>query len=284
MTIVNAADAATNCARSCIASKMPSKGRRSTTCIGAAVTLFDRNNIPKHVVSQAGVDRVNAVAERLRGRLVEAVALQESGSTFRLTNMIRCCNQSFIRRSLHFAEAGALLIDRQYGLAGTVMARCMFETVACYRDFQNTVVTLVGGLRTLDDLKKLHEYVHGFGFATRLEDLISLTGSENVKAKSILTQIDKMKPDQESVRSDYDYLCEYAHPNALGTLVYFGVRDNATDTMSFSALGQAFEDDYKWMFVGARLLEHFESYLNNVEDCLPALSESGRKLSTHLPT
>lgn len=67
------------------------------------VILFDKDKVPKNIISPSGIDRVNMVAVRLRKRLVEKIILQEPDTTFRLSNMVRCCNQAFIQRCLHFA-------------------------------------------------------------------------------------------------------------------------------------------------------------------------------------
>lgn len=240
--------------------------------------LFSPESIPKGTATQREVDRVNAVVTRLREQLVDRIKIQEPDSGFRVSNMVRVYNQSFLRRCLHFAEAGALDFRSGYGLAAITMARCIYETVACYLDFANKLEALLA----TDDLQKIHDFVHNSSFATRAEHLIGIAGTEDVRATSILTQIDRMKKIRDEIRREYDHLCEFTHPNAFGACQYFGNHDAKTDVVTFSSVGHFPDEDCRWVMVATHLLEHFKEVFDRVERALPALSEKGERLKSKL--
>jgi hypothetical protein len=86
-------------------------------------------------------------------------------------------------------------------------------------------------------MEKIFAFVHTRTYATRLQRFIDFTQTPDVQAINVLTQIDAMKAIRAKVREEYDYLCENAHPNALGGVLYFVdlQTERATDTVIFHA-------------------------------------------------
>ena len=175
------------------------------------VDLFDPGSVPSHVVSAAGVRRVNDIIGRLRARRLDLIEVQEPESRLRVSNMVRIYNQAHLRRSLMFIAASHHHVYSGAGLVALTMVRSLFETVANFIDFENKLQVLL----SKGDLQEIHDFVKERTFATRREELIEMTGSREVQATNILTQIDKLKSLRPSARDDYDYLCEYTHPKSL---------------------------------------------------------------------
>ena len=85
-----------------------------------------------------------------------------------------------------------------------------------------------------------------------------------------------MKKIYPDVRSDYDYLCEYTHPNTIGAFIYYGTHDKVKDIVVFSADGPDPFDNLKWVLVSGNLLGYFLSAVERLEKALPAISELGK--------
>jgi hypothetical protein len=205
--------------------------------------LFNPRAMPGGL-SPAHVQHVNDIVRRLRARRVERIEVPEPGSRFQLSNTIRAYNQAHLRRALMFIEAAHHHVSSGSGLVALTAVRCVFETVANFLDFEGELQALLSE----GDLKKIHEFMRNRAHATRLENLKKAVGTPDVQAKSILTQINKMtKERRPKAREEYDYLCEYAHPNAFGGMLYFAHDDRSTDFITFSDRGQTPEDDLNWV-------------------------------------
>jgi hypothetical protein len=245
--------------------------------------LFDGAKIPPEVLSPAGVAHVNKIIEDLRGRLVDSIQLAEPASGFRLSNMVRSYTQAHLRRSLMFIEAAHDEFFAGRGMVALSCVRSIFENVAVYCDFERQLQPLLtaGDIAKFEegDIEEIHEFVRSKAFATRKAHLIQHADTTSVSATNILTLIDKMKPLRESYRDDYDHLCELAHPNALGAVVYFQSLDDRTDTLRYSDRGPAPDEDLKWVLIGAYTLELFDQAIARIEANLPALSARGAELS-----
>ncbi|XKH34260.1 hypothetical protein ACIU1J_11310 [Azospirillum doebereinerae] len=158
------------------------------------------------------------------------------------------------------------------GLVALMNVRAIFETVACFLHFEKKLHDLLKE----DDLQKIHDFVHARTLATRLPHLIEKAGTDQVQAMSVLTQIDQMTKVRPDARKEYDHLCEYTHPNALGGFLYFGKHDVKADVVTFSDAGPEPEDDLKWVLVGGHVLSHFLDALGRIEAELPRLSDLAR--------
>ena len=233
--------------------------------------LFDPERVPPDVVSADGVRQINALIERLRGRLVERIQIAEPGSGFRLSNMIRSYTQAHLRRSLQYIEAAEEELFAGRGLVALSCVRSIFENVAAYCDFEQKLLPLL----QQGDITKIHDFVRARAFATRKPDYVDFTQNPAVQATNILTQIGKMDVLRSSYGRDYEHLCEMAHPNSLGAVIYFQRLGRENDIATFHDEGPAPEDDLKWVLVGAFMLSYFEEAVKRVETALPALSARG---------
>lgn len=132
------------------------------------------------------------------------------------------------------AEGSAILCQQSHWLSAITVARSLLETIAAYNEVVRKLRNLIRG----GDIDDIFEFISAAGFATRLPHLIDVTGEPAVKAPNVLSQIDNLnKTDGNSARNDYDYICEFTHPNSLGTLLFFGRFDKKSGTMHFCSQG-----------------------------------------------
>jgi hypothetical protein len=85
-----------------------------------------------------------------------------------------------------------------------------------------------------------------------------------------------LKEFRASVRDDYDYLSEYAHPNALGTFLFFGSHNSAVDIVKFQADGFEPNDWFKLVGAACSTLAAASKASYEVEQLANRISELGR--------
>jgi hypothetical protein len=224
--------------------------------------LFDRNNPPAEFTGEM-IDEINALVERLRAMKTDAIVLAEPATAFRLSNMVRCYVQAHIRRSLVFLEAGVAEIEAGRHLAAELCTRAVYESIASFRDFADTLAPLLEAA----DFDKIAELVSARSFATRIPSFLK-RGAD--KAVQILDQIDRMKKHFPTFREAYDHLSDIVHPNALGVLVYFAKISEGRVT--FPDVSTSSERARTSLAAAGVLMAFFELSLDDIERGLVQLS------------
>jgi hypothetical protein len=227
--------------------------------------MFDPSN-PPGSSTRAQVQEVNDCINKLIARRVPKIAREEP-SGFRLSNMIRAYTQVQLRRSLVFLEAALDEQKKQRGLVTLSNIRNVYETIAVYYEFERKLMPLLDA----GDLDAVVEFVHRSAFAARKAELVARAGTETVRPTNVVTLVEKMARVHSSYFDDYEHLCEFAHPNALGGVVYFQRFDDP-DAYWFRDDGQAPEEDIVWVLRGAALLTLLEDAIQRVEARLTELS------------
>lgn len=240
--------------------------------------LINPADVPEEICSPDGVAAVNEVIDNLQGRRVVSINMQEPPKGFRVSNMVRAYCQGQLWRCLDLVESAETLRRADHGLGAMIMVRATYETVAAFLHFEAKLDEAMEPVESEADLERVHDFVHGKTFATRLADLLKEVGAdESARATSILTQIDQMKRVYEDARKDYDHLCEFAHPNVFGGFLWFADHNPRDDTVSFSATGPNAGETLFWSIQGAHMLSHFDDAFQRIEAKLPELTELGNK-------
>ncbi len=242
--------------------------------------LIDPNLVPEDVVSPAGVESVNTLIDALRTRQVLIINMQEPPKGFRVSNMVRAYCQSQLWRCLDLVDSAEALRLSENGLGAMIMVRAVYETVAAFLHFEGQLSKVMMPLESQDDLKRIDDFVRGKAFTTRRENLKKIEGGEAAIATSVVTQINKMKNVYPDVRDDYDYLCEFAHPNGFGGFLWYGKLDQNSDSVSFSRAGPDPKETLFWVLEGAHLLDYFVKALDRIDSEMPNLSAFGARLDT----
>jgi hypothetical protein len=134
--------------------------------------------------------------------------------------------------------------------------------------------TLVGELR---DVAPLDDFLVRCLSGNRLE-------SGDPKALNVLTAIQALdkEPGAERYEEFYAVLCEFTHPNALGTFYAYAEFDNATRRISFGHnRGLSKGEDIAFAVVFA--LEVVIAFIARIQDCTPTLVALAKDLSDHDP-
>lgn len=101
-------------------------------------------------------------------------------------------------------------------------------------------------------------------------------GDSGVEAINILTAIDKLNKEYKNIRREYEFICEFAHPNLPGLLGSYGQLNRENNCASFS-----FEAQYKTLpkpaayglYLLSMSLLIFTNYYKKMEDILPKFRE-----------
>jgi hypothetical protein len=232
--------------------------------------LFDVNAVPPEVMRREAVEFVNHIYDNLVAMKVREIIFAEPGSGFRLSNMIRAYTQNHLRRALAFMNASHQLLLADNSLVALSCTRSVFETVANYWDFEKKLHPLLDA----SDLDAIHKFVHTRAFSTRKKKLIKQHDEPLLHAEQILNQIDAMKSEREPIRDDYDHLSEFAHPNAMGSTLYF--QEFVAPEVGAYRDGGIEVDALKWVLIGGFVMGYMHDAILRIEDRLPDLSERGK--------
>jgi hypothetical protein len=229
--------------------------------------MFDRTNVPAEISDEV-LAGLNTLIERFRGMKIDAIQLAgpQSGSWYR--NLIRAYIQGHVRRVLMFVDAGHAELVAGRPLATELCSRAIYESVACFCDFAEQL----GPLLDADDAKSVDEFIRTRTFATRIPSF--LKEDKTVNATNVLTQIDKMNKHYADYRTAYDHLSDITHPNALGTVIYFGSLDE-NGNMLFSDATNSAARARDSFITAALMLLHFDLALQNLEPRLRKLAGDG---------
>lgn len=177
--------------------------------------LFDVRNLPEETPVE-WAQAVNAAVLRLKAQKVDVISYDEP------TRIGFCCRwvsiylQAHIRRGLSLLESGASEIENGRPLVAALCARALLEEAALLWGFNRQMLPLLEA-RSADGIDVL---VFPKVFASRLPSHIEQHGEE-VRARNILTAIDKMTANHPNIRHVYDELSEVCHPNSLGVFHHF---------------------------------------------------------------
>ena len=165
----------------------------------------------------APVPTKGSLLARSRRGCERRIDMQEPPHGFRVSNKARTYCQDQLWRCLDLVEGAETLRLAGHELGTMLMVRAIYETVAAFVHFERKFASTMRPLEAEEDLKRIYEFIHAKTFATRKENLLAKIGeNEAVKATQVLNQIDEMKKIYPAARDDYDFLCEFAHPNAFG--------------------------------------------------------------------
>jgi hypothetical protein len=153
---------------------------------------------------------------RLNDRKVTIITYDEP------THIRFCCRwvsiflQAHIRRGLSLLTSGAREIKNGRPLVAAFCSRGLLEDAAVLWGFNREMLPLL----EKRDVDRIDALVFPKVFASRRPKDIEELGDE-VRARNILTAIDKMTVDHPNVRAIYDELSEVCHPNSLGVFSHF---------------------------------------------------------------
>lgn len=129
-------------------------------------------------------------------------------------------------RTHQMARAALAAYDDQMHVAGILSTRAVMETMAALNTLHHLVTTYGGG-----DVDGLDERLMAGIFGSRNRD-------DRPKARNILSDIDRVAKRSPALRSLYDELSEYAHPNDSGTVTAFVRIDPNGQAALFTAMGE----------------------------------------------
>lgn len=138
-----------------------------------------------------------------------------TGSVHKIPWKIKCLEQGLLHRTIALVEGAQCAWNHRNLLGSIVLSRSILETAAVGCDFYLSLKVAV----ETGDLTKIDEVAMNGIFSTRWPGF----QSTHPPAKNILSLIDKLdktltgNKSSQLYRGQYDFLCEYAHPNWPGT-------------------------------------------------------------------
>lgn len=239
-----------------------------------SLPVIERDKCPEGVFRKEALDHLDDLVERVDSMLERRIVIPSDDTGFRVPNMARTQSQCFLLRCSELGHGATALVNEAHWLSALIVGRALVETIASYVHFERKLADKIRE----GDIKQIHDFICEIGFGTRLEHLVDQVNDPGVFVTNIITQINSLKtPKGKSVRDDYDHLCEYAHPNAFGTFLFFGKHDTDNDQVNFKNDGQYPEEAFHWIGFSIHLLEialfaaeHIEAHalaISRIEKC-----------------
>ncbi|WP_377190740.1 hypothetical protein [Ruegeria meonggei] len=242
--------------------------------------LADREIVKKYL-SENSISELRELFERLAAQRLHTMRFGEPPTGFNVSDKIRAYGQANLWRCLQLCGGAEMLRQNSSGLSAIILSRSAVETVAAYSHFAVQLPNKLKPLKTSADLERVDEFVLKRSFATREKSAASFVASDgvDVNSVSILTQIGKLEKRHPGLSKKYEILSDFAHPNAFGTLNWFGKTSRKEGRIRFSDDWDHCEQEaLGWSVIAIWLLETLEADIAKVEDQLPALSCFGHKM------
>jgi hypothetical protein len=226
--------------------------------------MFERSQFPPEFPDEL-CDEVNVRIDRLRARLVDRIDLPEPPTGTRLFNLIRAYLQAHLRRALIFLDGGYAEIKAGRPLMTEMATRAIFESVANLCHFADNLKPLCdkGDLDAIDALATKSAFV------TRIPSFLEKYGAE-MQSTNVVIQVKHMAKRFPDFVGAYDHLSDVAHPNGLGSIIYFA--DIGDGVVTFGDKPDKAAGAIHSLCVAAALLGYMEYEMDEIEKRLLLLN------------
>jgi hypothetical protein len=175
---------------------------------------FDENELPDAIVNVEMVRAANGILRQLYKMKVDTIRL-DGPDVKPDPGMTRLYLQSHLRRMLMFLEGGVAEYRAFRPLVAVSAARSVYESVASIHDF----CTKFNALIDQSDFTDADQFLQNNTLASRVVEFLEEDRSN--EAKNILTKIANLEKQAKGFQESYNKMSEYAHPNALGSVVHY---------------------------------------------------------------
>jgi hypothetical protein len=189
---------------------------------------FNRTVVKAVDESWADVRRYNSVLRRLDKRRATRVAIDGPLAESKIAWKAAVYQQALLYRVIELGSGCAKMWNIGNVICSVLAARALLETIAVAVDFEKQLQTHYED----DNFAALDSLIMSHTFATR--DPERVAESPEIAAKNVLTYIDRLSTTLPFVRTHYESLSEWCHPNSYGHYFAFGSLNRRTGTVSFS--------------------------------------------------
>lgn len=175
---------------------------------------FDENELPDAIINAEMVRTANAVLRQLYKMKIDSIKLDDTMG-FPQSGMTRLYLQAHFRRLLMFLEGGVAEYRAARPLVAISAAKSVYESVASIHDF----CTKFNAMLDRSDFGGAEQFLTNNSLASRVPEFLEEDKSN--EAKNILTKIANLEKLAKGFEESYNKMSEYAHPNALGSVVHY---------------------------------------------------------------
>ena len=173
------------------------------------------------------VKKLEEAIEVLRSAREDKVSAEVIGAKSKTPLKVIVQREALLWRFVEIADGLRACLDVNNTLGALVFARGMIECTAAHHQLNRTIRSAPG--RSAEDIDK---DVMRLLMGTRFFSIGDSSENNEVEAVNILTCLKHLDSKFEGVRDDYEYLCEFAHPNWAGTAGLFSIGDNTKDQIN----------------------------------------------------
>lgn len=161
-------------------------------------------------------EKLSGVLETLRQQLVIEVKAEDIGTHSMTPLKAMTAREALLWRIVELADGGIVCLDAGNYLSAIILIRASIECVAVQHQLNNTIriaPTREASAVDADVLKLL--------MGTRFFSTGDIAEDNTIQMTNIQTCLNRLDKAFSGARADYEYLCEYAHPNWAGTAGLF---------------------------------------------------------------
>lgn len=162
--------------------------------------------MPEKPTDEQLLKEVREILNEFEGKLVEHLGPVEQTTTrTRLLRLFEVLKQASLRRIVDLADAAHEMFRQKRLVPACTLTRSVFETVGILYYIHKKLVEHT----EKSDPESIHNLLMSAVFGRKDTDWPE-------KSIQVLTAIDHIDKEFQGCRSEYDHLCEYAHPNLKG--------------------------------------------------------------------
>lgn len=178
-----------------------------------------------------------------------------------------------IYRVVDFTRTTLDLVKKKRPTPAFVLIRCVFETTAVLFLLYQYLERVVKDKKVGD----INDFLNRIVAGSRSEFTPKAPDGNVIKSIHISKAIDKLSKEfNKYLAKEYGFICEFAHPNFLGTVGSYGKLDKERDFYDFS-LDASYENIPEpcgyGLFMLVTSLEVFTFYYKKIKDILPKFTE-----------
>lgn len=175
---------------------------------------------------------IKELIQELRDHLPKKVVWEpvEAPLPKRVPAKAQTIKASLIWRTVDIAETALELYERKKLIPAIILTRCLFESTALLYFAYKRIEKVVGS----GEMGDIDIFLSTVCLGGRSSSVPKQPDGSRIEAFNILTAIDKLNKKFARYRDNYEFLCDFAHPNAPGAMLAYGHLDINNNVASYS--------------------------------------------------
>lgn len=194
------------------------------------------------------IKKLGKAIEVLRSMRVNKVSAEELGVSSKTPLKAIVQREALLWRFVELGDGLRACLDTNNTLGALVFARSLIECAAAQHQLNRTIQSAPG-----KNAKDIDNEVFRLLMGTRFFEMGDPSEQNKVKAVNILTCLKHLDKKFKGFLKDYEFLCEFAHPNWAGTVGLFSIGDATKGQINLGRYPEGNEEKLKSLAVSSAI-------------------------------